>query len=103
MEDAQMPWPPNLRSQSPAYSEGLSGSRKVSIAARLQQTKSKKAMPVVTTKTVAIQKKADPRPPLLPCPLLAEVAFSFLFALLNLVSQVFLIYGDLFLFLIIIL
>lgn len=57
-----MPWFPNLRSQSPSYSEGLLESQKVSIAARLQQTKNKKEMPVVRTQMVVIQKKVDPSP-----------------------------------------
>lgn len=59
-EDAQMPWFPNLRLRSPALSEGLLGSRKVSIAARLQQAKSKKAIPVVITQMMANSKESRP-------------------------------------------
>lgn len=42
--------------------------------------------------TVAIQKKAAPIPPLLLCPLPAEVVFFFCFALLNLVYRFLWIY-----------
>lgn len=101
----RMPWPPDLRSQSPACSKSLLGSQKVSIAARVWQTKSKKVMPVIIMQMVAIQNKADPcvSPHLLPCSLLAEVVFSFLFALLDLVYRFLSIYGACFSFLITIL
>lgn len=55
-----MPWFPNLRSQSPSYSEGLLESQKVSIAARLQQTKNKKEVTVIRTQMVVIQKESRP-------------------------------------------